>query len=175
MGEYTGRIEIARPPTEVFAFVADLRNMPRYLPTVTRVGPQGHHDQHDDVAVEGEADGHQYRNDGWVKAEPEARRMRWGSHTLQDYGGSLTVTEATGGSAVELKLSLTPKPEVAERMQQEHGSVDHGMRLSVERTLGSIKACCEQGGTAQDNAGNSADDLHDSRPFGSSATLNPDI
>ena len=25
MGEYTGRIEIARPPAEVFAFVADLR------------------------------------------------------------------------------------------------------------------------------------------------------
>ena len=178
MGEYIGRIEIARPPTEVFAFVADLRNMPRYLPTVTRVGPQGHHDQHDDVAVEGEADGHQYRNDGWVKAEPEARRMRWGSHTMQDYGGSLTVTEASGGSAVELKLSLTPKPEVAERMQQEHGSVDHGMRLSVERTLGSIKACCEQGGTGaagQDTEGNGADDLPDSRPFGSSATLNPDI
>ena len=175
MGEYIGRIEIARPPAEVFAFVADLRNMPRYLPTVTRVGPQGHHDQHDDVAVEGEADGHQYRNDGWMKAEPEARRMRWGSHTMENYGGSLAVTEAAGGSAVELRLSLTPKPEVARRLQQEHGNVDHGMRLSVERTLGSIKACCEQGGTGQDTAGNSPDDLHDSRPFGSSATLNPDI
>jgi len=101
--------------------------------------------------------------------------MRWGCHTMQDYGGSLAVTEAAGGSAVELKLSLTPKPEVAQRLQQEHGSVDHGMRLSVERTLGSIKACCEQGGTEQDSAGNSPDDLHDSRPFGSSATLNPDI
>ena len=35
MGEYIGRIEIARPPAEVFAFLSDLGNMPRYLPTVT--------------------------------------------------------------------------------------------------------------------------------------------
>ena len=174
MGEYTGRIEIARPPAEVFAFVADLRNMPRYLPTVTHVGPKGRHDAHDDVAVEGEADGHKYRDDGWVKAEPEAHRMTWGSHTLQDYGGSLAVTAASGGSAVELKLSLTPKPEVARRMQQEHGSVDHGMRLSVERTLGSITACCEQGGDVVRDSANDEDPA-DSRPFGSSATLNPDI
>jgi hypothetical protein len=177
MGEYTGRIEIGRPPAEVFAFLADVRNMPRYLPTVTHVGPQGHHDDHDDVAVEGEAEGKQYRNDGWVKAEPESRRMTWGSHSLQDYHGALEVKDASSGCAVELRLSLTPKPEVAQRLQKEHGNVDHGMRLAVERTLGSIKACCEQGGMdpANKDTTRSADDLQDSRPFGSSATLNPDI
>jgi hypothetical protein len=172
MGEYIGRIEIARPPAEVFAFLSDLGNMPRYLPTVTHVGPRGQHDGHDDVTVEGEADGHAYHNDGWIKAEPEAQRMRWGSHTMQDYGGALEVKAAAGGSAVELRLSLVPKPEVAQRLQAEHGSVDHGMRLAVERTLGSIKACCEQGGA---DPASGADDLPDSRPFGSSATLNPDI
>ncbi|MCB4823792.1 SRPBCC family protein [Roseicella aerolata] len=177
MGEYTGRIEIARPPAEVFAFLSDIRNMPSYLPTVTHVGPQGHHDDHDDVAVEGEAEGKPYRNDGWMKAEPEARRMRWGSHSLQDYEGMLEVKDASGGAAVELRLSLTPKPEVAERLQREHGNVDHGMRLALERTLGSIKACCEQGGMEAGgrDTPRGADDLADSRPFGSSATLNPDI
>jgi uncharacterized protein YndB with AHSA1/START domain len=172
MGEYIGRIEIARSPAEVFAFLADLRNMPRYLPTVTRVGPQGHHDGHDDVAVEGEADGHAYRNDGWLKADPETCRMTWGSDAMQDYGGEMAVTSATGGSTVELRLSLTPKPEVAARLQAEHGNVDHGLRLAVERTLGSIKQACETGGGSP--AAND-DDPADSRPFGSSATLNPDI
>ncbi|MDO9709692.1 SRPBCC family protein [Paracraurococcus lichenis] len=177
MGEYTGRIQIARPPAEVFAFLADLRNMPRYLPTVSHVGPQGHHDDHDDVAIEGKAEDRTYRDEGWLKAEPEGRRMRWGSHSLKDYGGTLQVTEASGGAAVEMRLQLTPKPEVAERMQREHGNVDHGMRLAVERTLAAIKACCE--GTAvsaaEKDTTRSADDLPDSRPFGSSATLNPDI
>jgi hypothetical protein len=174
MGDYTGRIEIGRPAAEVFAFLSDIRNMPRYLPTVQHVEPQGHRDA---VTVEGEAEGHRYRNDGWLKTEPETRRMQWGSATMQDYGGSLQVTEAAAGSAVELRLSLTPKPEVAQRLQSEHGSVDHGMRLALERTLGSIKACCEGGGTnpAGQDTPRSADDLPDSRPFGSSATLNPDI
>ncbi len=181
MGEFTGRIRIDRPAAEVFAFLSDLRNMPSYLPTVTRVGPQGHHDDHDDVAVEGEAEGHSYRNDGWVKAEPESHSMRWGSHTLQHYQGFLQVREASGGSSVELRLSVEPKPEVAERMQQEHGNVDHGMRLAVERTLGNIKARVEGGGAqgGQTEIGkdtlHTSDDLPDSRPFGSSATLNPDI
>ena len=59
-------------------------------------------------------------------------------------------------------------------MQAEHGSVDHGMRLAVERTLGSIKACCEQAEAAPRDIANDEDPA-DSRPFGSSATLNPDI
>ncbi|MFC7473410.1 SRPBCC family protein [Dankookia sp. GCM10030260] len=171
MGEYTGRIEIARPPDEVFAFLAELRNMPRYLPTVTHVGPQGRHEQHDDVAVEGEAGGHPYHNDGWLKAEPEARRMRWGSHTMKDYGGALAVTSAAGGAVIELTLSLTPKPEVAQRMQAEHGSVDAGMRRSVDRTLGSIKACCEQADAPPRDIANDEDPA-EARPFGSSATPN---
>ena len=173
MGEYTGRIEIARPPAEVFAFLADLRNMPRYLPTVTHVGAKGQHGQHDDVAVDGEADGNAYHNDGWLKTEPEALRMRWGSHTMQDYGGTLAVKPATGGSVVELSLSLTPKPAVAQRMQAEHGNVDHGMHLAVERTLGSIKASCEQAaGIVRDSAND--EDPAESRPFGSSATPSPE-
>ncbi|MBK1661864.1 SRPBCC family protein [Paracraurococcus ruber] len=173
MGEYTGRIEIARPPAEVFGFLADLRNMPRYLPTVTHVGPRGRHADHDDIAVEGRAQDHAYRDEGWLKAEPEQRRMRWGSHTQDGYQGSIVVTEAAGGAAVELRLGIDPKPEVAARLQRDHGSVENGMRLALARTLGAIKACCEDA-EGVDNARDS-DDLPDSRPFGSSATLNPDI
>jgi len=174
MGEYTGRIEIARPPGEVFAFLSDLRNMPHYLPTVSHVGRLGHHDDHADVAVEGEAGGHHYHNDGWMKAEPETHRMSWGSHTLADYHGMLAVTASGAGSIVDLNLTITTRPAVAERMRAEHGSVDRGMRLSLERTLASIKACCEMPPVARD-AANDDTDLHDSRPFGSSATPGPEI
>jgi hypothetical protein len=172
MGDYTGRIDIARPPAEVFAFLADIRNMPRYLPTVTHVGPLGHHDDHDDVAVEGKAEGHDYRNDGWMKAEPETRRLRWGSHTMQDYHGGLEVQAAPGGAIVVLQLSLTPKPEVVERLQREHGSVDSGMRQALDRTLASIKDACERGDATRDSA--NGEDAHDDRPFGSSAAPSQD-
>jgi hypothetical protein len=179
MEEFTGRIEISRSAAEVFAFLSDIRNMPRYLPTVRKVGPMGP----DKVAVEGEADGHAYRDEGWLTVEAEARRMRWGTDGRSDYGGELEVRDAAGGagrSEVEVRLHVTPKPGTAHRLQDQSGSVGHGMRLALDRALGSIKAACEEpgsgaGAAAEKDTTRSAEDLPDSRMFGSSATLNPDI
>ncbi len=167
MGEFTGRIAIDRPATEVFAFLSDPTAMPRYLQTVRKVEQQGP----GRIAMEGEAQGHSYRDEGWIQVDPEGRRMRWGSDRLKDYGGSLEVTEAGSGAEVSLQLSIVPEPAVAERMEREAGAVDHAIRIAMERTLGAIKAACE----GHEDAPRSADDLPDSRPFGSSATLNPDI
>lgn len=175
MDEYTGRIAIDRSPAEVFGFLADIRNMPTYVPTVRHVGPLGP----DRVAVEGEADGHAYHDEGWLETEAEAKRMRWGSQGTSDYHGELQVHGAPGGGAqVELRLTVAADRPMARRMQEQHGSLGHGMRVALERCLGSIKAACEQGGAAaaaEKDTTRSADDLPDSRPFGSSATLNPDI
>jgi hypothetical protein len=174
MDEYTGRIAIDRSPAEVFAFLADIRTMPRYLPTVRRVEPLGP----DRVAVEGEAEGHAYRDEGWIRMEAETRRIRWGTSGGGDYHGELLVHEVGGRAEVEVRLTLSPQPAMARRMQEQHGSLGHGMRVALERTLGSIKAACEQGGAgaaAAKDTTRSADDLPDSRAFGQSATLNPDI
>lgn len=172
MEEYTGRIAVDRSPAEVFAFLADIRQMPRYLPTVRHVEPTGT----DRVAVEGEADGHAYRDEGWLRMEAEARRMRWGTDG-GDYGGEMVVHAVGGRAEVEVRLTLSPQPAMARRMQEQHGQVGHGMRVALERALGAIKAACEQGAgaAAAKDTTRSADDLPDSRPFGSSATLNPDI
>jgi len=175
MGEYTGRIEIDRPAAEVFAFLSDIRNMPRYLPTVRQVTAEGTNR----VAVEGEAEGHAYRDEGSLRVLAEARRMEWSADKHSDYHGRLEVRDGPGsGSTVELRLEVDPPPEVARRMQERHGNVGHAMRIAVERTLGSIKACCEGAAGAEPSnkdTARSAEDLPDSRPFGSSATLNPDI
>ena len=173
MGDYTGSIEVERPAQEVFAFLSDIRNMPRYMPTVSHVGPQGA----DKVAVEGESHGHHYHDEGWMRADEGARRMEWGSDSRADYGGILEVKETPAGTEVVLHLRVVPEGQAAARMQQEHGHVDHAMRIALERTLGQIKAAIEtgSGAAAGGDEPRSADDLPDSRPFGSSATLNPDI
>lgn len=173
MDEVTGRIEIQRSPAEVFAFLADTRNMPRYLPTVRHVVPQGD----GRVAVEGETDGHPYRDEGWFQAEPETRRLRWGTGDGSRYRGELEVRERAGRAELALRLHLAPHGGHARRLQDGAGSIGHGARLAVERCLGSIKAACEEGGMepAGKDTTRSADDIRDSRPFGSSATLNPDI
>jgi uncharacterized protein YndB with AHSA1/START domain len=171
MGEFTGRITIDRSAAEVFAFLSDPTAMPRYLQTVRRVEQTGP----GRIAMEGEAHGHDYRDEGWIQVEPEARKMRWGSDRMKDYGGELEVREAGGGAEVSIQLSITPEPAVSRQMEQEHGAVGHAMRISMERTLGAIKAACEGSGDPAPDAPRSADDLPDSRPFGGSATLNPDI
>jgi uncharacterized protein YndB with AHSA1/START domain len=173
MEEYTGRIAIDRTPAEVFAFLADIRQMPRYLPTVRQVEPAGT----DRVVVAGEVDGHAYRDEGWLRMDGPARRMRWGTGDGGDYRGELVVHDVGGRAEVEVRLTLSPQPALARRLQEQHGQVGHGMRVALERALGSIKAACEQGAgaAAAKDTTRSADDLPDSRPFGSSATLNPDI
>jgi hypothetical protein len=173
MGEFRGRISIGQPAAEVFGFLSDPGNMPRYLPTVRKAELQGP----GRILMEGEADGHAYRDEGWLKLEADALRMRWGSGRVPDYEGMLEVLPVAQGSEVSLRLSITPEPAVAKRMEQENGAVDHAMRLAMDRTLAAIKAACEgqAGGPEAPDAPRSADDLPDSRPFGGSATLNPDI
>lgn len=170
MGEFRGKISISQPAAAVFGFLADPGNMPRYLPTVSKAEAQGP----GRILMEGEANGHAYKDEGWLKFEADALRMRWGSSRMPDYEGMLEVLPVAQGSEVSLFLSITPKPAVARRMQQESGAVDHAMRLSMDRTLAAIKACCE-GQAGGPDAPRNADDLPDSRPFGGSATLNPDI
>jgi len=177
MEEFTGRIEVERSPAEVFAFLADSGNMPTYLPTVRRVETKGDNR----VAIEGEAEGHAYRDQGWLEVDRAARRMRWGSGDGHDYHGALSVGEVGGRAVVEVRLHSAPEGRTARRMQERSGSVDHDMRKALEQVLGAIKAACEGAarpavatGMAKDTT-RSADDLPDSRPFGGSATLNPDI
>ena len=167
MGEYRGEISINRPAAEVFDFLSDIRNMPRYLPTVRKAAPSGE----GKVAMQGEANGHPYHDEGWLKCDTGALRMQWGSDSKPDYGGEIAVQEAGSGAKVSLSMSLTAAPEVAARMQRDSGSVDHAMRQAMTRTLDAIKTACETPAEAPPRA----DDLPDSRPFGSSATLNPDI
>ncbi|MCO6415392.1 SRPBCC family protein [Siccirubricoccus sp. KC 17139] len=174
MAEYTGRIEIEHPAGEVFAFLADPRHLPRYLPTVTHVEPHGLRGDRLAVAVEGEMEGHRYRDTGWLRVAPKARRLDWGSDTHAEYGGSLTVEEAPQGTVVAVSLHTTPSPAAAARLEREASNVDHGMRLALERVLGSIKAACEAAPRAVD-PDRRTDDMPDSRVFGSTATLDPEI
>lgn len=174
MDEFTGRIDIDRGADEVFAFLSDARNMPRYLPTVRQAQPQGG----GRIAVDGEAEGHAYHDEGWFNVDSAARHMRWG--TSPDYGGELTVHDTgTGRCTVAVRLHHAAKGAKAQRMQQRSGSADHDIRRALDHALGTIKTACEQAGTsgeaADKDAPRSADDLPDSRPFGKTATLNPDI
>ena len=85
MPKYTDRIEVAVAPEVVFRFVSDIKNLPKYLPTVH----EAHSQPHERVEVDGTANGHAYKSAGWFKVDPSERTMTWGSDGENDYSGKI--------------------------------------------------------------------------------------
>jgi uncharacterized membrane protein len=165
MGDYTGRIDINRPAEEAFGFLADIGNMPLYLPSVRQARAGGG----DRIVLEGEAEGHAWQAEGWMDVDRDRRRMRWGSDALVYYKGELQVSGQGERCQVELRLHLVPLPHVAARMAQKSGSVEAGLKQALERTLENIRHAVEGNGAPR------AKSQPGSRLYGRSATMNPDI
>lgn len=102
MPEFQHRQRIAAPPNRVYAFVADVANLPKYVPTTkaAQAVPGGK------VQVQGEAEGHRYDSDGSFRADEAARRIEWGAEE-RDYSGFLDVADAgDGGSDLTVHLAF---------------------------------------------------------------------
>lgn len=116
MAEYSRSIDIQASPDSAFAFVSDVSNLPRYVPTTRRAeADQGH------VHVEGVSHGEPYEDEGHIYVDYERRIMRWGSGATS-YRGELSVSEAgSGTSHVEIHLHFkdanghTPEPQEIEK------------------------------------------------------------
>lgn len=139
MPEYTDRIDVAAPPEAVFSFVSDIKNLPKYLPTVH--GAHSH--VHDRVEVDGEANGHVYQSAGWFKVDQASRVMTWGSDGANDYSGKMAVSGEGGTSKVECSLQFTPTAEIKDAMDKNQGGPSAAMTDGLRASLASIKDICE--------------------------------
>lgn len=109
MGEYEEKLTMSAGPDEVFDFVADIRNLPKYLPTTKDAQSQGP----ERVRVQGEAQGHRYDSDGYLRPDRGARRMEWGADEGY-YSGWMQVAPNGGGSDVTVHISLRGHPPGAD-------------------------------------------------------------
>ncbi|WP_216317813.1 SRPBCC family protein [Deinococcus aestuarii] len=148
--EYQGTRRIQASPEEVFAFVSDVRNLPRYLPTTRRAEPQGE----ERVAVEGEANGHPYQADGRFHKDARNHRLEWGSDGEINYSGTLEVRPDGDGSQVSVKLRFEPDPGRApnEDMPGQAPSNDQ-IQEGIDKALESIQNFIEgRGGKEEPSA-----------------------
>lgn len=145
MSDYTDSIDVHAPADAVFRFVSDLENLPRYLPTVHQAQAQGT----GRVALDGVADGHPYHSDGWFRAEPDVRRLRWGSDGENDYSGQLEVAGSGSAAKVTCTLRFTPKPATGQQMERQQGGQESAIRDGLKASLVSIKRLCEGTGGKQ--------------------------
>ena len=100
-GEFDESMRIDAPATQVFDFVSKVQNLPKYLPTTRNATAE----QGGRVHVRGEAEGHSYDADGYLRADREHMRLEWGADE-RHYKGSLEVTPR-GKQAAEVRVHLS--------------------------------------------------------------------
>jgi hypothetical protein len=114
---------VAAPPDKVYAALADVKNLPHYVPQVTAAKPGG--DGH--VEIEARYGGHTQHGEAWFRTDDDKRRVEWGSEN-SEYEGYMQVD--ADGDATLLRLSL----------QTSHGDASDG---EVMGTLDAIRRLVE--------------------------------
>lgn len=177
MGEHHARIAISRPPAEVFAFIANPMNLPRWQPMLR----ESFREEGDRIRVIGGGVGAQgIASHVRFVVEHEGRKFCWATATGVGCAGDVHVHETPDGSEVDLCLRLGPRAERADAVQHWTGDAGLGVEQALRASLAAVKELCEgptqsvdlvSGGT-QSHPDQAA--LRDSRAYGTSATQNPE-
>ncbi len=91
---------VAAAPDRVFAALADLGNLPRYVPQLTAA----ERIDGDRIKIQARYEGHTQQGEGWFRAEESERRIEWGS-AGSDYRGWIRVNPEGDGSRLTLFLA----------------------------------------------------------------------
>ena len=103
--DFESSLSMQASPEQVFDFIADISNLPKYLPTTKSAQPQGE----GRVRVQGEANGQKYDGDGYLRPDKSALRMEWGADEGY-YNGWMQVEEQGDGSNVTVHISFKGAP-----------------------------------------------------------------
>jgi uncharacterized protein YndB with AHSA1/START domain len=93
---------VAAPPERVFAALADVENLPRYVPQVTAA----QRTDGDKVTVQARYEGHTQQGEAWFRTDEATGRIEWGAPG-GDYHGWLQVSPEAEGSRLTLFLATT--------------------------------------------------------------------
>jgi hypothetical protein len=113
MPEYEQTASINAEPDELFDYLADVTNMPEYLPILSEASLAG-----EEVVVETDIHGDRHRAEGWLHVDALERRMEWGA---QDgpYHGWLQVDPADlAGSLVTIHVSQDHESDADEDLAE---------------------------------------------------------
>jgi hypothetical protein len=102
--EYERSRRIQASENDVFAFLANVQNLPNFLPTVQSAEVIAD----DRIRMRGKNHGVAYADDGWIHIDPDRHRLEWGDDE-QTYSGWMAVSGDDGASEVVAHLSLAPR------------------------------------------------------------------
>jgi hypothetical protein len=141
MSDYERSIVVQAHPDKIFDFVSKVENVPQYLPTVQKAELQSG----DRIRVRGEVAGHTYDNDGYFRADKEARRLEWGSDGEKRYSGWLQVEQMEDPSTAKViaHIAFAMSDEQQQKFAQPSGDPDAAFNEGIDKALQSIKNICE--------------------------------
>jgi uncharacterized protein YndB with AHSA1/START domain len=91
---------VAAAPERVFRALADIGNLPRYVPQLTGAEQL----DGDKIRVQARYEGHTQEGEVWFRADESERKIEWGSPD-SEYRGSIQVTPERDGSRLRLLLA----------------------------------------------------------------------
>ncbi len=145
MKSYRRSQTIDAPADQVFAFVSEIGNLPKYLPPVTSAESAGG----DQLRIRVEIPEHGGEDgQGYFRVQKAARRMEWGSNMGRDYAGNLTVTpQGADRCEVAVEIQFGPR-SVGGQMEQRAGKqqAEETTEDALGRTLESIRRQIEGDG-----------------------------
>ena len=129
MADYEAQTDIGADADEIFHYLSDVANLPRYFPRMTSAEAGGG----DEVRVVADLGERTVEGTAWFTVDNDAHTISWGSEGPNDYHGRLLVTEQGMGSQVTVTLSTSRAagPEIQD---------------GLEATLRSIKSVSESAG-----------------------------
>ena len=143
MSEYQQSSVVNAPVGEVFAWVADVGNLPHYLPPIKEARLEGEGDR---IRMWGEIpDRGEFEGEGYFRVGEEERRMEWGANLYRDYSGWLQVEPAgDGASEVTVHLSFGER-SVEQEIQEDSSDERDPLQEGLAATLESIRRQIEEG------------------------------
>ncbi len=106
--EHTHTEFVAASPDRVFEALANVDNLPRYVPQLTGAERR----DGDRISIQARYDGHSQEGEAWFKADAEAQRIEWGAPG-SEYRGSIEIKPEGEGSVLSLHLA-TVHADIAE-------------------------------------------------------------
>jgi uncharacterized protein YndB with AHSA1/START domain len=128
MPNFERTVTVSASPEEAFQFLAEPRNLPRYVATMSAARPE----QGERLHVAADVQGRHEEGDARFSADPHQRRISWASGGASSYEGSIDVSAADGGSSVHIRLHVEHERDVAEINRTMDETV-----ANIERLLGS--------------------------------------
>jgi hypothetical protein len=110
MPDYERSTTITTGPDDAFRFLADPRNLPRYVASMVLAQPE----QGETVRVAADVQGRREEGEARFRADPVSHRLEWGGEESSGYHGTLQVGEAGSGATVTIRLHLDHQQDEAE-------------------------------------------------------------